>query len=241
MLLDAERKRLLARAAYGLSTERMHALSFRVGEGVAGWVIERGEPALITDVAQDPRFVALPETQTQSPITSMLCVPLLARGERGRRGHRDQPARRRVRRKPPRARPLHRDDDRARHRERPPPPRRRHRPADRRVQPRVPDRAAAAGDRGRDGPRPHAVGRDGGRRPLQGRQRPARPRRRRRRARRGSRAACAGPSAPATCSCATAARSSWPSCRGPTPGGRGRSASACGSACASARSSPATG
>jgi diguanylate cyclase (GGDEF)-like protein len=80
MLLDAERKRLLARAAYGLSTERMHALSFRVGEGVAGWVIERGEPALITDVTQDPRFVALPENQT--PIASMLCVPLLARGER---------------------------------------------------------------------------------------------------------------------------------------------------------------
>ena len=80
MLLDADRKRLLARAAYGLSTERMHSLSFRVGEGVAGWVIERGEPALITDVAQDPRFVSLPESPT--PIASMLCVPLLARGER---------------------------------------------------------------------------------------------------------------------------------------------------------------
>ena len=80
MLLDADRKRLLARAAYGLSTERMHTLSFRVGEGVAGWVIERGEPALITDVARDERFVSLAENQT--PISSMLCVPLLARGER---------------------------------------------------------------------------------------------------------------------------------------------------------------
>lgn len=80
MLLDADRKRLLAKAAYGLRTERMHSLSFRVGEGVAGWVIERGEPALIADVAQDPRFVVLPMNQT--PIASMLCVPLLARGER---------------------------------------------------------------------------------------------------------------------------------------------------------------
>jgi two-component system cell cycle response regulator len=80
MLLDADRKRLLARAAYGLRTERMHSLSFRVGEGVAGWVIERGECALIDDVAADPRFVILPENQT--PIASMLCVPLLARGER---------------------------------------------------------------------------------------------------------------------------------------------------------------
>src|ERR1043165_8104908 len=31
MLLDADRKRLLAKAGYGLRTERMHSLSFRVG------------------------------------------------------------------------------------------------------------------------------------------------------------------------------------------------------------------
>jgi diguanylate cyclase (GGDEF)-like protein len=80
MLLDADRKRLLAKAAYGLRTERMHTLSFAIGEGVAGWVVEHGEPALINDVSQDPRFVALPANQT--PIASLLCVPLIARGER---------------------------------------------------------------------------------------------------------------------------------------------------------------
>jgi diguanylate cyclase (GGDEF)-like protein len=80
MLLDADRKRLLAKAAYGLRTERMNSLSFRTGEGVAGWVIERGEPALIEDVTRDPRFIVLPGNQT--PIAAMLCVPLLARGER---------------------------------------------------------------------------------------------------------------------------------------------------------------
>jgi diguanylate cyclase (GGDEF)-like protein len=80
MLLDAPRKRLLAKAAYGLRTERMHSLSFRVGEGVAGWVVERGESALIDDVAQDPRFVMLAGNQT--PIAAMLCVPLLARNDR---------------------------------------------------------------------------------------------------------------------------------------------------------------
>jgi diguanylate cyclase (GGDEF)-like protein len=80
MLLDADRKRLLAKAAYGLRTERMHSLSFAVGEGVAGWVVEHGESALIPDVTTDPRFVMLPANQT--PIAAMLCVPLLARGER---------------------------------------------------------------------------------------------------------------------------------------------------------------
>jgi diguanylate cyclase (GGDEF)-like protein len=80
MLLDAGRSRLLAKAAYGVRTERMQSLSFRVGEGVAGWVVERGEPAVIADVTGDPRFVVLPGNQT--PIASMLCVPLIARGER---------------------------------------------------------------------------------------------------------------------------------------------------------------
>jgi len=80
MLLDAKRERLLAKAAYGLRTERMHSLSFRIGEGVAGWVVERGEPALIADVAGDARFVGLAGNQT--PIASMLCVPLIARGEK---------------------------------------------------------------------------------------------------------------------------------------------------------------
>ena len=80
MLLDAKRERLLAKAAYGLRTERMHSLSFRVGEGVAGWVVEHGESAMINDVAADSRFVQLPLNQT--PISSLLCVPLIARGER---------------------------------------------------------------------------------------------------------------------------------------------------------------
>jgi len=92
MLLDADRKRLLAKAAYGLRTERMSALSFAVGEGVAGWVLEHGEPALIADVADDPRFVVLEDART--PIVAMACVPIEARGERvgvltatsGRRG-----------------------------------------------------------------------------------------------------------------------------------------------------------
>jgi len=80
MLIDADRKRLLAKAAYGLRTEHMHSVSFRVGEGVAGWVVEHGKPALIHDVTQDPRFVVLPANET--PIASMICVPLIARGER---------------------------------------------------------------------------------------------------------------------------------------------------------------
>lgn len=80
MLLDASRERLLAKAAYGLTTERVHTLSFAVGEGVAGWVALHGEAALIEDVSKDPRFVSLSDHHTE--IVSMICVPLTARGQR---------------------------------------------------------------------------------------------------------------------------------------------------------------
>jgi diguanylate cyclase (GGDEF)-like protein len=78
MLLDAGRERLLTKAAYGLRTERMHSLSFAMGEGVAGWVVEHAQAALIDDVTQDSRFVQLANART--PIASMVCVPLTARG-----------------------------------------------------------------------------------------------------------------------------------------------------------------
>jgi diguanylate cyclase (GGDEF)-like protein len=77
MLLDDSKTVLLGKAAYGLERERIDSISFRVGEGVAGWVAERGEPAVIADVTADERFVALPDSSHR--IRSLVCVPLLAR------------------------------------------------------------------------------------------------------------------------------------------------------------------
>jgi diguanylate cyclase (GGDEF)-like protein len=78
MLFDAARTELLARAAWGLRTEKVHRLSFSKGEGVAGWVAENNQPALIDDVAKDARFIVLDETP-RTPIVSLLCVPMVAR------------------------------------------------------------------------------------------------------------------------------------------------------------------
>jgi len=79
MLLDAKRERLLAKAAYGLRVGDLTRVSFAVGEGVAGWVVHSGEPALIADVTQDARFAH--RTDPSTAICSMACVPLLVRGE----------------------------------------------------------------------------------------------------------------------------------------------------------------
>ena len=83
MLLDMHGDCLLPTAAFGLRANRLNDLSFRIGQGVAGWVAEHGEPALIDDVAIDPRYVRLPGSRSaaRNATESMICVPLVARSE----------------------------------------------------------------------------------------------------------------------------------------------------------------
>jgi diguanylate cyclase (GGDEF)-like protein len=77
MFLDADRRKLLGKAAYGLARRDISKISFRIGEGVAGWVAAEGKSARIDDVSVDSRFVQLADSQTR--IASLLCVPLLNR------------------------------------------------------------------------------------------------------------------------------------------------------------------
>lgn len=80
MLLDTSRERLLGKAAHGLARSDVTLISFRVGDGVAGWVAEHGEPALIDDVTGDGRYKVLPDSENR--IRSLACVPLAYRDER---------------------------------------------------------------------------------------------------------------------------------------------------------------
>ena len=77
MLLDDPRTELLCRASCGLSPEESREITFRVGEGVAGWVAQKGEAARIDDVTVDARFVHKPNQHIN--IRALLCVPLKVR------------------------------------------------------------------------------------------------------------------------------------------------------------------
>ncbi|MBI5528085.1 MAG: sensor domain-containing diguanylate cyclase [Deltaproteobacteria bacterium] len=79
MLLDEERHELLCKAAGGLTAEQERSLSFRLGDGVAGWVAANGTSALIDDVRTDARFTVLPGQSVE--ILSLLCVPLKHKDE----------------------------------------------------------------------------------------------------------------------------------------------------------------
>ncbi|HCF57392.1 MAG TPA: hypothetical protein DFS52_05295 [Myxococcales bacterium] len=77
MLLDEARAELLSKASHGLSPEEEASITFRVGEGLAGWVAQHGAPALVPEVAADPRF-KLVDGQVTS-IRSLLSVPLVTK------------------------------------------------------------------------------------------------------------------------------------------------------------------
>ena len=79
MLLDEERSELLCKAASGLPQAEEDRLTFKMGEGVAGWVAAHGVPAIIPDVRKDARFAVL--SGQALPIVSLLCVPLKHKDE----------------------------------------------------------------------------------------------------------------------------------------------------------------
>jgi Nif-specific regulatory protein len=83
MLKDSISNELLIRAARGKNEGKTvyydaghfgNGNRFKLGEGVAGWVLEKGQPVLIHDVIEEPRFVRL--NGSGRKVKSLLCVPI---------------------------------------------------------------------------------------------------------------------------------------------------------------------
>jgi len=69
---------LVTRAGAGSLRGAYQSLRLRVGqEGIGGWVAQSGEPLLVPDVSQEPRYYLVPEA---AETRSELCVPLRAKG-----------------------------------------------------------------------------------------------------------------------------------------------------------------
>ncbi|MDR3403969.1 MAG: SpoIIE family protein phosphatase [Chthoniobacter sp.] len=51
------------------------------GKGIAGWVLEHGEPLLVADAYADPRFFADTDKKTGFRTRSILCVPMQRKGK----------------------------------------------------------------------------------------------------------------------------------------------------------------
>ncbi len=77
MLVDEAAQELVYEVALGEKGEQIKKMfRLKLGQGVAGWVAQKGEPALIEDAAKDPRFYAAVDKKSGFKTRSMICVPL---------------------------------------------------------------------------------------------------------------------------------------------------------------------
>ncbi len=74
MLLDDTGTELLSKASFGLTPDEEKNITFKIGEGVAGWVVKNGSAARIGDVNKDERFKV--SEQQVNIISSLIAVPL---------------------------------------------------------------------------------------------------------------------------------------------------------------------
>jgi GAF domain-containing protein len=82
-MLDTGTRRLVPHASSrkdNLSLDDIRTLlSLEMGEGLAGWVAQSGQPVLIDDVTQDERWITVPGVDES--VRSAICAPLIAGGE----------------------------------------------------------------------------------------------------------------------------------------------------------------
>lgn len=79
LLLDQETGELGFTVTLKGEAARFSPFRLKLGQGIAGWVAQHGEPLLVPDVRHDPRFYAQVDQFTGFRCRSILCVPLKAK------------------------------------------------------------------------------------------------------------------------------------------------------------------
>ena len=76
LLVDDETGELCFEIAVSPTGKDLKGGRLKIGEGIAGWVAQTGQPLLIPDVSRDQRFPAVVPGEVEPPVSSVLCVPL---------------------------------------------------------------------------------------------------------------------------------------------------------------------
>ena len=77
MLLDDSGKMLDFAVAIGSKGKQLEeGFSLKLGQGIAGWVAQKGHPVVVPDVNKDKRFFSKPDKKTGFETHSILAVPL---------------------------------------------------------------------------------------------------------------------------------------------------------------------
>jgi len=81
LLLDKEKNGLYFRASLGKKSKEIKKYKVKVGEGIAGWVAEKGKSLIVENVAKDTRWNKNLDSATKFKTKSLICVPLILEKE----------------------------------------------------------------------------------------------------------------------------------------------------------------
>jgi len=81
LLLDQTGQELIFSVVEGGGGEALEGQRMDRDRGLAGWVVSRNEPLIITDVHKDRRFYESIPRGVDFEVTSLICAPLLVKGE----------------------------------------------------------------------------------------------------------------------------------------------------------------
>ena len=81
LLVDEKGKKLQFYMASGEKIRSLKKIELNVGEGIAGWVAEKGEPLLVKDVHKDKRWSRKIGEMMQVGVKSIACCPMKVNGK----------------------------------------------------------------------------------------------------------------------------------------------------------------
>ncbi|SFS00012.1 diguanylate cyclase with GAF sensor [Granulicella pectinivorans] len=76
LMVDEETGELYYEIAVGEDAESLKGLRVKMGDSVAGWVAQTGNPLVVPDVSLDPHWSAFARRHPELQIHSMACVPV---------------------------------------------------------------------------------------------------------------------------------------------------------------------
>ena len=81
LLLDKVKRELYFKASLGKKSQEIKEYKVKVGQGIAGWVAEKGESLIINDVTRDNRWNKDFDNAIKFTTRSIICVPLRSEKE----------------------------------------------------------------------------------------------------------------------------------------------------------------
>jgi len=81
LILDDAKQELFFEIAHGKASNRLQQIRLSTKSGIAGWVVEHGQPLIINDVGNDGRFYQTVDYTTGFTTKSILCLPLSVNGK----------------------------------------------------------------------------------------------------------------------------------------------------------------